>query len=687
MLTISKARRKNGQIPKHTTVNRQKHCTGENALCGKINSMLKTKLRQINGESKPQPQLLRTNLQLGSTAVLMCLSIVLSTAAQEKEEVLKSEYGAPLKIVIRNDTAIFEQPDIESNSKPVKQFAFLYVLASGKNNILMKNGFYRVSSTPVNAREVGWVKGSDAVVWPHNQVLGFKQANATRRQPSHFFATKKLAIDHLQNDNESTRQAALSREPVGKDTFSLLPILEQFDVDNAGGTVKGYRVAYLHCTNVFGNESLTTQSLKNKLKLDIAFVIDTTASMGPYIDHTKKAVETISRGLKDNQDLASNVRFALIGFRDKDATYTSKVLCDFEKGTNIDSFIHSLREVVAAEGGDDSEQVFYGVKTAITDLKWGDVATRHIVLIGDNPNHEPDHGPESKSMETLAHVLALARPVVSANDIRGRLRRTTIHTYLVGEDPQTKPSAPAVINKEKEKLRIAATTQFAKLSQDNQNSGYSEIFDGSGKFEKKLTEMLTRRVDDLRMVREGNIDEVKNSKGAGELKAVLDYLGKDPLPNPTFAEGFAMETDPNLNTTLEPYVMITKNELTGFITAVDFMANSFKRSRDRDLGGILDQIKIVATDAQYPNLDENTTPAQILSSLLQGLPVKAKIFNESFKTINAKNAGEFNNWVKEIDESTTKLRARLTTTRWFSPGSDVMDDYLAHTFILVDELP
>jgi hypothetical protein len=586
---------------------------------------------------------------------------------------MKSKYGAPLKVVVRTDSAIYERPEGTSASKPIKQFDFFFVLPADETRSETKDGFYRVSDKPRLGVALGWVRKDDVVVWPHNQVLGFKRTGENERELTHFFETRDLAVQYLDKDDEESRAKALSREPSGSDVFSLLPIIEEFTVKKQDlGEIRGYKVAYLHNSDGRTPKGLTRQSIQNQLTLDIAFVIDTTSSMDKYIEATKKAVETISKNVKDMKNVVGNVRFALVGYRDVGDKYISKVLCDFETGSSLDKFLDALRGTETSGGGDSREQVFFGIQTAVKELNWGDVANRHIVLIGDAPNHDVDGEGREKSKTTLDSVLALAKPSATATDVLGRLRRITIHTYFVGD----KEDADGKL----------AQRQWAMLAEDPDDSGYHEANADSDTFTKGLTELLTARVRDTSNAREGNFDAVKASKSAGELKAILQYLGKDSVVKPAFAEGFAMEIDPKGNTTLEPYVLINMSSLSEFLSAGKYIGDSLRRGRDKDLQVTLDALKTVATRASYENLDKDTTPAALLSLIL-GLPVKAKVFNETIGTINQKSSSEFDMWVKDVAASLRKVDAQKTSARWFTLGTDRVDELTAHAFIRVADLP
>ncbi|HEU5117306.1 MAG TPA: vWA domain-containing protein, partial [Isosphaeraceae bacterium] len=140
-------------------------------------------------------------------------------------------------------------------------------------------------------------------------------------------------------------------------------------------------------------------------ELDLAFVIDTTASMQNTID----AVKTLAKQLVDTtrrQYSGMRLRLALVEYRDHSPSYAfeTRRTIDF---TDPQTFEAALGQVKAAPRGDGSieESVLTGVRSALPHepgddptrlaLSWpegraGDLATKVLVLLGDAPDHQSD---------------------------------------------------------------------------------------------------------------------------------------------------------------------------------------------------------------------------------------------------------------------------------------------------------
>lgn len=145
----------------------------------------------------------------------------------------------------------------------------------------------------------------------------------------------------------------------------------------------------------------------NSSNLDLAFVIDTTGSMGSTID----AVKAFSTQLVDV--LASRTgsyRFALVDYRDfpertgSSGDYPARVDLDFtDSVTDITTEIHALS---LGYGGDGPETAWSGIDSAL-NLSWRPGVKKVLVQLGDAPALEP----EPISGLTRAAIAAKARAI------------------------------------------------------------------------------------------------------------------------------------------------------------------------------------------------------------------------------------------------------------------------------------
>ncbi len=118
-------------------------------------------------------------------------------------------------------------------------------------------------------------------------------------------------------------------------------------------------------------------------RIDVAFCIDTTGSMQPYIDAVKKKVWDIANGILEGKP-RPRVRMAVVAYRDRKDDYLIKAEPMTEDIDRIHTF---LMELNADGGGDTPEHVTAGLRECVDNLRWTDEkkVLRLVYLIGDAP--------------------------------------------------------------------------------------------------------------------------------------------------------------------------------------------------------------------------------------------------------------------------------------------------------------
>jgi hypothetical protein len=120
-------------------------------------------------------------------------------------------------------------------------------------------------------------------------------------------------------------------------------------------------------------------------RVEVAFVLDTTGSMGDLIDGAKRKIWSIATTIVDNNPNA-DIAMALVAYRDKGDDYVVK---STPLSTDVQGLYGKLIKLEAAGGGDDPESVNEALDKAITSLQWSSGENvKHIVfLVGDAPPH------------------------------------------------------------------------------------------------------------------------------------------------------------------------------------------------------------------------------------------------------------------------------------------------------------
>lgn len=132
-------------------------------------------------------------------------------------------------------------------------------------------------------------------------------------------------------------------------------------------------------------------TFKNFSKLDILFVVDATASMGPYLKATADAIENAMNSISAQYSEDWDIRFAGSIFRDYEDEKNNNLFAHHDLTGNQESVSEFFRKVKDKSADTDyPEAVFYGLRNSIIATHFRPQSMRYVVLISDAGNHDPD---------------------------------------------------------------------------------------------------------------------------------------------------------------------------------------------------------------------------------------------------------------------------------------------------------
>jgi serine/threonine-protein kinase PpkA len=655
-----------------------------------------------------------TNSTTGLTVFGALALLVAPVAhAQTDGDALKTKHGTPLKVIVRAPAATYERPDPASPSRPANQFDFFYVLPTANGGQeKVQNGFYRVASAPRYVAQVGWVQQDAVVEWPHAQVLGLRPKAG--RDAVLFFADPGAVEGWYRGSGVKP----ISREPAQLQGAQLFPLLDVGQFEHKGDKVEVYKVAYLHrqagptsaasaaasVTAPSGgpNEKsagpVTRAELERDFVLQVCFVLDTTASMQPFIDAAKKVIAAVADDLARDPSLRGRVEFALVCYRDQLATeeanrrmeYVAKVVCDFKAGADHAEFQRRLAPVREADVGseDTPEDVLAGLKKAVQEAGWKRTAYKHLVLIGDASAQVDANSHKNVERLTIPGLLALAQP--TGPDVWAKIQLHGLR--ILGADPDDHRRCKEHFE------QLTAGREFAGLHFE-----YAGPQDAP-KFVEQVTARLRQMAGYAQKVAGGKaqelVQEAKQAAPGSEqrrlLGPILEMLQATDEragggTSPTFAEGYAAVLDREGNRALEAHVLVTHGRLALFASALDFAVNALEGAGDpgnRDVQKVVGSLQILATQV---NLGESVTPdlplAKLLSMVL-GFPVRNPIFAKTPAQLAAMSGADYQKWVQQIRASETVVKSHLENgSIWFHLGPKAGRPQDRHSFLKVSDLP
>lgn len=175
--------------------------------------------------------------------------------------------------------------------------------------------------------------------------------------------------------------------------FYLVPIREHRETFLGSEKARLLRVSSVPLQQASGESAVEK---KQRYSAGLAFVIDSTQSMGPYIDRTREAVSKVYDALGE-ANLLGHVNFGLVGFRDDPAgkpglDYRSRTFVTLEQGRNPQTFMAQVNGLKPAtvSSRDFKEDAYAGVYRAISELDWAGHHARYLVLITDAGAREGD---------------------------------------------------------------------------------------------------------------------------------------------------------------------------------------------------------------------------------------------------------------------------------------------------------
>lgn len=370
-----------------------------------------------------------------ATALLM-LAVMPTGMAQDKVVPLKMEGKKTLyqRVLTRLGAEIHESAETQSHViARVPPFSIYYVYDRKQTD---DREWVQVG--PSSSADVsGWIAAEQLVPWKQMLVGHFTQPG--NRYPALFLRDRDTLVDLLESELGVNNAARLREKaerggadsPVvalepdtyinARKNFYLLPILNHYQADDDFAT-KVLNVAVVNANFQKQTAEATTPEEGDPLadfKVAITFVIDSTLSMGPYIEQTRDAIRRICDRTQTTK-WRERFNFAIIAFRDSlDATpeleYTWKRIAGFKDGRDCDALLREAESVseAAISSKGFSEDTYAGVNAALTELDWKPYGGRYIVLITDasarsGTNRYSSTGLNARELNSKAHAQGAA---------------------------------------------------------------------------------------------------------------------------------------------------------------------------------------------------------------------------------------------------------------------------------------
>ena len=321
-------------------------------------------------------------------------------AAADKPLVMEGKKTLYQRVLSTPDARIYESPDNSAESSEMTPFSVLYVYQKNAGWINVGHDSF--------GKTVGWMHKDETIVWNQALTVSFKDPQDIQRV---MLFNSKQSIQQLVDDYDVDAYQALYQSVVNgvaskdspviaiqpeahveiRENFYLVPIKQHEDVYLGNEQARLLEIASVPLEdNIVEDSSLEGPgAVARSYRSGIHFVIDSTASMGPYIDRTREAVAKVYSAI-EKQGLTNQVNFGLTAYRDNldqvpELEYLTRRFVSLEQGADVEQFFNRVNELSAStvSSRDFREDAYAGIKSAIEDSAWSNFDARYIILITD----------------------------------------------------------------------------------------------------------------------------------------------------------------------------------------------------------------------------------------------------------------------------------------------------------------
>ncbi|MFT5548815.1 MAG: serine/threonine-protein kinase PpkA [Candidatus Azotimanducaceae bacterium] len=303
------------------------------------------------------------------------------------------------RVLSTPDARLYESPEQSAPSSEIVPFSVLYVYQKKQGWIKVGHGNFGDTA--------GWVKQTKTIIWNQALTVSFKDPQDTQRV---MLFDKKEDLQRLVNDYDKEAYQALYNSAVKGDVgddfpviaiqpeahidilqdFYLVPIKQHEDVYLGNEQARLLEIASVPLQDEASRANSIAVSQKSRsYRSGIHFVIDSTASMGPYIDRTREAVAKVYSAI-EKQGLNNQVSFGLTAYRDNidqvpELEYLVRPYVSLKQGTDVKQFFNHVNELSPSEvsSRDFREDAYAGIKSAIESTDWNEFDARYVILITD----------------------------------------------------------------------------------------------------------------------------------------------------------------------------------------------------------------------------------------------------------------------------------------------------------------
>ncbi|MCA3350625.1 MAG: VWA domain-containing protein [Roseomonas sp.] len=383
---------------------------------------------------------------------LFCIAPVAEASAQQaaRQPLLMEGRSALFqRVILRPGARLAERPDANAPAQPTPGFGVFYVYARQGSGA---DAWLEIGAAQ-DGRTQGWVRAERTIDWKQTMVLAFN--NPAGRERAMFFREAETPRALWLNTRGGAAEATRLREAARANTegpvialepenfiditrqFYLLPIISAQRVENEAAQEARLLEVISAPAQPAPPPPADPDALRN-YRGAVVFVVDTTISMGPYIERTREALKRVVDRIRDTA-VRDNFRFGMVAFRDHMGgnprlEYVTRMVSLPDLAEASDAILPRLSQLAEARESNEGfdEDSLAGIKLALDEVPWQQYGGRFVILITDagardakDPRGQTQMGPEemrqlaqSEAKQVAIYAIHLKTPEGRNNHAR-----------------------------------------------------------------------------------------------------------------------------------------------------------------------------------------------------------------------------------------------------------------------------
>ena len=633
------------------------------------------------------------------------------------------------RVIVHPATESFADPGASEGGTPVKPFSVFYVYERKEVN---GAPWLRVSpSTNASGGKQFWLPAVKTAAW--NQALTLLFSERTSRDPVLFFdsaahleavgESANVAVEQKRLLQEFKAHAAKGEKPadfpvvamepdgdagaVARSRFYIMPIFDWADpfegvkflqvasIDPGAGPDGADGAGGAEGTGASGGDNPGEVANAEPLKTGIAFVIDTTISMRPYIEQSLQVARSIYDAV-EKAGVSDKVGIAVVAFRSSleatpDIEYDTKIVSQFKQVKQRAELEQALSEVREATVSTHAfnEDSYGGLVTAIEKLDWSEYQSRVIMLITDaGPLEAGD--PYATTRMGSEEVADLARA-------KG-IKIVAVHVKTPGGNANHNYAAGEYQNLTR--MPDSGETSYIGINAASSDSGRRAFSAFASSMGDVFVDLVKRTAENTQLPRPSakpKQDPANDPAAQGRWIAEnlgysmqLEYLGeKNQVRAPQVVSSWIADMDlarlaENKNTaSVEVAVLLSKAQLSALQQQLKIVVDNAERTKKTDSKDFFQSILSASAQmSRDPNMftlkpGQNLQELGVLGEFLDDLPYKSQVLSMTEEDWYNMPVGQQTAFINRLKSRIARYdEYEKDRDNWESFGAANSDDWL-----------